>query len=260
MASFDVIGSKDKAVAIIEGNEGKEIEIAQNIMDENENIKTVLKKLSERKGRYRTREYKIVAGGDDTEVIHKEHGYMIKVDPLKSYFSVRESTERQRVAEQVSPGEVVMVMFAGVGPYAIAIAKRQPKVEKVVCVEINPHAVEYMKDNIRINKLSHKIVPVLGDVRDVSSEWYGKCDRVVMPLPLESKDFLDIAVYCCKKGGVVHFYSKGNESDGNVFSEPLSVIDDKMKSMGIRYETLSKRTVLPYAPGRFKVCIEFKIL
>ena len=50
--SFDIIGSREKAVAIVEIPEelkSKENQIAEQILKEHKNVKSVLKKLSERK-------------------------------------------------------------------------------------------------------------------------------------------------------------------------------------------------------------------
>lgn len=259
--SFDVIGSKERAVAIVEiadEEKGREKEIVGEIMKKQKSVKSVLKKESMREGEYRTRKYKLIAGDKNTEVLHKEHGYALKLDPQKAYFSVRESTERQRIAKQVKAGELVMVMFAGVGPYAIAIAKSQPGVEKIIAVEINPDAVEYMKHNIRINKLSHKVAAVLGDVRTACKKWYEKCDRVVMPLPLGAEDFLDIAARCAKPDGTIHFYSWGGK--GSLYNAAEKAIDESLKNLNREYKITGRRIVLPYAPGRYKVCVEFKVL
>ena len=48
-------------------------------------------------GELRLRSYRLLAGEENTEVLHKEHGYMLRLDPKKTYFSVREGTERQRI-------------------------------------------------------------------------------------------------------------------------------------------------------------------
>lgn len=259
MASFDIVGSKEKAVAIVEIPEGEDEKvIAKEIMEKNKNVKSVLKKASERKGEWRLREYKLIVGDSDTEVRHKEHGYLLRLNPRKVYFSPREATERQRIAEQVKRNETIMLMFAGVGAYAIAIVKKQLNVKKVVAVEINKEAVEYMIENVRINKLSHKIIPILGDVREVCKEFYGNCNRVIMPLPLGAETFLDVAVKCLKKsGGMIHFYNWGEEKD--LFGKALSLIDKKFKSFKRNYEIIDRRKVLPYAPKKWKVCIDIKV-
>jgi len=254
-SSFDIIGSREKAVAIVEiPDELKPI--AEAIMRLHKNVKSVLKKTSERKGELRLRSYELIAGDADTEVLHKEHGYVLKLDPQKVYFSPREARERQRIAEQVKAGETVMVMFSGVAPFAIAIAKKQPNVEKIIAVEINPDAVWYAEENIRINKLSHKIISILGDVRDACKRWYGKCDRVIMPLPLGAESFLDIALKCLRDEGIVHFYNWGEGKGKKLFSQALK----KIKMMkDVDYKIIGKRKVLPYAPGKYKVCIDISV-
>ncbi|HDH07392.1 MAG TPA: hypothetical protein ENF87_03380, partial [Thermoproteales archaeon] len=134
-SSYDIIGSRQKAVVIIELPENlgdKRLLVAKALMKIHKNVKSVLVKKSARKGIYRLRELEVILGEKDTEVIHVEYGYRLKLDPTKVYFSPRESTERQRIARQVREGEVVMVMFAGVGPYAFAILRAQPLVKKII--------------------------------------------------------------------------------------------------------------------------------
>lgn len=255
MTNFDLVGSGEKAVAIVEIVEGAdEKEIAEEIMKQNKNVKSVLKKTSERKGEFRLRECKLIAGDENTEVVHREYGFVLKVDPQKVYFSPREATERQRIAEQVEAGETVLVMFSGICPFAIAIAKKQPEVEKVVAIEINPEAHEYAKENVRINKLAHKIVLIQGDVREQAKEYSGKFDRVVMPLPLGAGNFLDVAVNCLKKDGIIHLYSRGEGKD--LYSNVLKLIEKNVKK---KVKILDKRKVSAYAPGKWKVCIDFKV-
>jgi len=258
-SSYDIIGSRQKAVAIVEippEVEHLKHEIAEAIVKINKHVKTVLRKKSGRKGVYRTREYELLWGDPNTEVYHKEYGYIIKVDPTKAYFSPRESTERMRIASQVSPGEVIMYMFAGVGPFGIAIAKKQPLVKKIIAVEINPDAFKYLVENIKINKLEKVIEAYLGDVREVCPRWYGLCDRVLMPLPKGAHTFLDVALQCLKNsGGIVHFYHWSHES--NLYSDAEKIIDEWCRKMGYDYKILSRRIVLPYAPRVYKICIDF---
>ncbi|RLJ06495.1 MAG: class I SAM-dependent methyltransferase family protein, partial [Candidatus Aenigmatarchaeota archaeon] len=179
--------------------------IAEALMQLHRNVKTVLQKLSERHGTFRLKEYRLLAGDPNTEVLHREHGFLLKLDPKKAYYSPRESTERQRVARQVKPGERVLVMFSGICPYPIAIAKRQPEV-KIYAVELNPDAHRYAEENIRINGLQEKITALQGDVREICPR-LGRFDRIIMPLAKDAWKYLDLAFSCCKSGGIVHFYS-----------------------------------------------------
>jgi len=261
VSSFDVIGSMEKAVAIVEIPEelkSKEKLIAEEIMRKNKNVKSVLKKVSKRKGELRLREHIVIAGDKNTEVIHKEHGYLLKVDPQKVYFSPREATERVRIAEQVKPNEIVLVMFSGIAPIALAIAKKQPRVKKVYCIEINSRAHEYAKENVRINKLAHKIYLICGDVREIVGKIHEKFDRIVMPLPLGAGEFLEAAFDCLKEGGIIHFYAVGSGED--IFSEAVNEIKRKVRGVGKRIKILNKKKVLQYAPGKWKICIDFQVI
>ena len=69
--SFDVIGSKQKAVAIIEVPEDLrdyEEAIAHAVMRVQKNVASVLSKESGRAGEFRTRKMRLIAGDPDTEV------------------------------------------------------------------------------------------------------------------------------------------------------------------------------------------------
>jgi len=255
-SSFDIIGH----IAIIEVPERlkkKKKLLAKVIMSLNKHIKTVLEKASERKGIYRIRKYRFLVGEKNFETIHKEYGCIFKLDPTKVYFSPRELTERQRIASQVKENEVVMVMFAGVAPYAIQIAKKQPNVKEVIAIEINPIAVKYAKENVVLNKVQDKVKVIEGDVREKCKEFYGKCDRVVMPLPKGAEDFLDIAVNCLKRKGYIYFYNWGGEP--NVFENAEKIVEEKMRKMGVEYKIINKRKVLPYAPRKCKVCLDIYV-
>jgi len=259
-SSYEIIGSKEKAVAILEIPEDlqkKEKEIANQILTRHKNVKSVLKKISERKGVYRKRKYKLLAGDPDTEVIHKEHYCKFKLDPKLVYFSPREGTERLRTANQVKPKETVMLMFAGIGAYAIIIAKKQPKVDRIISIEINLPAFEYMEENIRINKLGNKILPILGDVKLKCKDWYRKCDRVIMPLPHESWKFLGLAFKCLKTHGVIHMYIIDKEE--NIKNKVRKIVDGFSKK--IKRKTSYKiKKVLPYSPRTYKYRVDIKIL
>jgi len=259
-SSFDIIGSKEKAVAIVEIPEelkSREKLIAEAVMQMQKSVKSVLKKTSERKGELRLRGYELIAGDDNTEVVHKEYGYLLKLDPQKVYFSPREAIERQRIAEQVKPDEVVLVMFSGISPFPVAIAKKQPEVKKIYGIELNEIAHNYGIENVRINKLGHKITLILGDVKKVCPKFFGKCDRIVMPLPLGAESSLNVAIKCLKDEGIIHFYNWGREDD--LYSNALKLIEENARKLGRKVEILNKRKTLVYAPSKWKVCIDFKL-
>ncbi len=251
--SFDVIGNKDKAVAIIEMPEELEKKkkiIAEGLMKQHKNVKSVLDKGSPRKGEFRTRKMKLIAGSRNTEVVHIENKCRYFLDPKTSYFSPREGTERQRILEHIKDGETVMVFFAGVGPFAVQIGKHT-KATKVIGIEKNPAAVKHFKKNIQINKLTN-IEAVLGDVKTKSKNYYGQCDRVIMPLPETAESFLEYAINCLRENGMIHLY---------FFCEEQNLEKKKEEIMNKinHHITMSVSRVLPYGPKIWKYRADIKV-
>jgi len=249
--SFDQIGD----IAIIEVSDelaSHEKEIAEALMKVNKNITTVCKKLGEREGELRLRDVKIIAG-KTSETIHKEHGLRFKLDVKKDYFSPRESTERQRVLGIAKHNETIIVLFSGVGPFSITLAK---KVKHVYEIELNKHACDMSIENQKLNKVSN-ITTICGEVKKESKQFYGKCDRVLMPLPKDAHNYLSDAINCLKQSGVIHMYNVSQESE--LFTEAVKNVKEVCKKLGVKCKILNKKKVLPYGPRSWKICIDFEV-
>ncbi|MBU5558050.1 MAG: class I SAM-dependent methyltransferase family protein [Candidatus Aenigmatarchaeota archaeon] len=255
--AFDIVGSREKAVAVVDMPEGSdEMAIAKEIMGRYKHVKSVIAKESGRQDPYRLYNFHIITGDQNTEVLHKEHGYILKLDPQKVYFSPREAEERARIAKKVKRGERVLVMFAGVGPYAIAIAKAQPKAD-IVCVEINPKAVEYADENVQLNKLVGRIKNYVGDVREVVPK-IGKFNRIIMPLPESAHLFLDTAFAAAVKGAIIHLYGISEYQKG--FPDLEALVKSAATNVGKKIRIIGRQKVLPFAPYRWKARIDIKVL
>lgn len=257
-SSFDIIGNKEKAVAVIEiprELEAKQDIIAKAIIRKHKNVKSVLKKGSPVRGVHRVREYAIIGGSANTEVVHAESGCRFLLDPKTVYFSPRESTERMRIAEQIRDGDVVMVFFSGVGPFPLVIEKKA-KPGRIIAVEINPAAVEYFWKNIKLNK-SQLIEVILGDVAGNVEKFYGQCDRVLTPLPESSMEYLAEAIKCLKPGGTCYFYCFSSEKELDDKKEKMQSIAKSVKKK-IRF--LGVQRVLPYGPRIWKYRIDFELV
>jgi tRNA (guanine37-N1)-methyltransferase len=257
--SYDIVGSGKKAVVIVEIPKELENEkelIGEAILEINKNVKSVLNKLSGRKGPYRLEDLELIAGDSNTEVVHREYGCSIKVDPRKVFFSPRELTERQRIAKQVKEGENVLVMFSGCSPYPIEIAKKQPKVNKIYGIEINPDAHNYAEDNVRVNKLSHKIVLINEDVRRACPR-LGKFDRIVMPYSVGAYQYLDVAFSCIKSNGIIHLYHIAPESD--LFTEAESLVESMGRHFNRKVEVVNRVRVLQFGTRYWKICLDVKV-
>jgi len=181
--------------------------IGEVILKTHRNIRTVLAKAGDIQGTFRIRDYTFIAGENKTQTTHREFGCSFHVDIAKAYFSPRLSHEHERVASLVQGGETVVDLFAGVGPFSVLIAKRNPKV-KVYAVDLNPDAVELLKVNVRVNRVDNRVFSIYADAREIAKgKLKGVADNVIMNLPETAIDFVDAACNTIKpEGGVAHFY------------------------------------------------------
>ena len=258
-SSFDVLGSKGEAVAIIEIPEDLqdyEVTIAEALMAVHKNVKSVLEKSSERYGELRLRDYRLIAGDPNTEIIHKESGCRFKLDPCVTYFSARESSERERICSQITGPEDVLVMFSGIGPFPICIVKHNPDVS-CVAVELNEDAHKYCLENIKLNKVQDRVTAIQGDVRDVCPKLGRKFDRVLTPLPKGAYMFLDITVPLVKPGGILHFYHWASNDDP--YSNAFKLVESAASEYNRECVFKGGVRVSKYSPGVSKVRIDVQI-
>ncbi|WOF16721.1 methyltransferase [Methanoplanus sp. FWC-SCC4] len=171
-------------------------------------IHTVLHSESAVQGEYRIKEFKVLAGKDTTETLYVEYGHRFLIDLSVAYFSARLANERQRIYEIMDENERVLDMFAGVGPFPIALSD---KASVIFAGDINPGAVSLMQKNIGLNK-KRNIIPMLADALHLGNILPAHSfDRIIMNLPMTSDEFLEVAFKLCKKGGTVHFYTLQSE-------------------------------------------------
>lgn len=115
-------------------------------------IETVIQKVGQVSGPYRTFEYQVLAGRNDTTVKLMEHGVRLEFDLSKVYWCSRLASERQVVLDQeILPGQVIADAFCGVG--AICLRAAQTKNCTILANDWNPNAVKYLKHNFALNRL-----------------------------------------------------------------------------------------------------------
>jgi tRNA (guanine37-N1)-methyltransferase len=221
---------------------------------------------------YRTRDLEVIWGDENMETIHKESGCFFKVNPKHVFFSPRLSYERMRVAKKVLADETIINMFSGVGCFSIVIAKMQPQT-KIYSIDVNPYAYEYMKENVTLNKVEGRVIPIPGDVREelkkLELELVGVADRVLMPLPEEAHSVLPLAVRALKSdkegaGGVIHYYdiSTGRKGD-ELFNVPIQRANGIISSVfgnSVRMEIEEKRIVRSVAPWKYHVVLDLRVV
>jgi len=189
-------------------------EIGEALLKTHKKTSTVMAKSGPIKGIFRLRAFEVIAGTKKTTTDYTEYGSVFHVDVAKTFFSPRLATERNRVALRVKTGETIIDMFAGVGPFAIPIAKKCKNV-KVYAIDLNPNAISLLKRNIAANRVEKQVIPIQGDARQiVKDKLAGTADRVIMNLPETAIEYVDVACEALKtKGGIIHYYSFVNTSD-----------------------------------------------
>lgn len=251
--SQEVVGS----ILILEIPEELQVHetmIAEAYLKLNKHLETVVKKEDIHEGTFRTRKVKILAGKLRKETIHLENGVRLKLHLERAYFSARLGNERLRIAKQVKSGEEILVMFSGVGPYPLVLARRS-KAKHIVGIEINPWAHKFAMENIALNNLQKKVTFHLGDVREALPPLKKKFDRIIMPLPKTGEEFLPLALKYCKKGGLIHLYAFLEEKD---IPAEKKHFQKKAKEQGYAVKILRTATCGQFSPRTFRVCFDMK--
>ena len=257
--AFDLLGN----LAIV--NFPKEFKLknkkkfAQNIINTHKVVKSVFEKVGRVKGRLRKPTLKYIMGEKSREVLYKENGCIFRFNIDTTYFSPRLSNERKEIADLVKKGESVFVMFAGVAPFSIVIAKNS-EASSVVSNEINREANKYAFLNADLNKVKKKIEFVNGNVKRVSKKLKKKrqkFDVIVMPRPQLKDMFLDSAFSLSKKGTRIYYYGfcKVNETDYIV-----SKIKDEAKKVKKKIKILKVKKAGEIAPYKIRVRVDLKVL
>jgi tRNA (guanine37-N1)-methyltransferase len=255
--SYDIIGN----IAIIR-TPFASVKIAQSaakaIMGVNKNVKTVLAQESPVTGDFRLRRLTHVAGENKTSTIHKESGCLFSVDVAKCYFSPRLSHERSRIAGLVKPKETVVNMFAGVGCFSIIIAK-QSNASKVFSIDVNPEAVQFMQETIRLNRVYAKVIPLLGDSKEIiNSRLQRVADRVLMPLPEKASEYLPYAVSALKaSGGWIHYYDFEHAEKTESPAEKTKLkVAEKLGRLGVAFKMPHSHVVRSTGPNWYQVVLD----
>ena len=269
--SYDVIGK----IAIVEFDHINTIndknvssykkKVAEALVSVNKSVKTVYEKLSEVKGIYRLKELKIIYGEDNPETIHKENDCYFKLDVKKTYFTPRLVFERNRVSSSsFKKQELIVDMFTGVGPFSIQIAKKNEV--KIYAFDVNPSAYKYITENIEINKMKGKVIAHHMDVKELLNPdnklghyLKHKINRIIMNLPEQSINFLDVVCFLMKKpSGILHFYQFCEKP--NPIKKGIENLNTNLKDSGWHIEEiLNSKIVKPFSPKSDLIVIDLKI-
>lgn len=177
-------------------------------LDKQPMLRTVVNKTDQIDSTFRFFKMEVLAGEQDLIATVKENGCTFTFDFSSVYWNSRLGEEHWRVVEMMGKGDVVMDVFAGVGPFAVLAAKNKGCV--VYANDLNPHSYKYLVDNAKSNHVSSRVRAYNLDGREflcsVTKQLLEKalssdnekvlrrdaCSHVIMNLPASSVEFLDV--------------------------------------------------------------------
>jgi tRNA G37 N-methylase Trm5 len=185
--------------------------IGQVLVDTNPTIETVVSKVGQVSGPFRTYDLDILAGPPRTQTTLVEHGLKVALDVATCYWCTRLSGERQVLLSEIQSHQVVADVFCGVG--TLCMLANRDKQCTILANDWNPSAMEFFHKNIESNGLDEKDFSLhCGDTYDYLTDLGGLQqknkhsqpplqqqqqqqphrlpDHVVMNFPLEAPKFL----------------------------------------------------------------------
>jgi tRNA (guanine37-N1)-methyltransferase len=254
--SFDIMGN----IAIVKFQNDvtsrSKKEFAKELLQKNKSVRTVLEKTGKFKGRLRKQTTKYLAGEKTKEALYRENGCVFRFNIDDTYFSSRLSNERKEIAHEVKKGDKVLVMFAGISPFSIVIAKLS-KAKIVYSNELNKKANEYAKLNIELNKVKNKVILIPGDIKKVAEKLKEKFDVIVMPRPQLKDSFLKQAFMLSKSGTRIFYYDFCKSDEVNQIKD--KVLKEAEKS-NKKIQILRIKKAGEISPYKYRIRIDFKIL
>ena len=186
----------------------------------------------------------VLAGEEDNFVVEvKENRCTFRFDFSKVYWNPRLCTEHERIVDMIAGDDIVVDVFAGVGPFALPCAVVK-KCQRVLANDLNPESFHWLQHNVALNKCKDRFECYNLDGREfittvasqVLTERRDKGDvHVIMNLPADAISFLD--AFCGIAGKaekdqvscpLIHVYGFSKEAD-----PVLDVRDRCRKAMSI---------------------------
>ena len=261
--AFDRFGN----IALVKFDREKKLKdkkkFANKLMKEHKTITTVLEKIGKFKGRLRKQQTKHLAGERTKEALYRENNCVFRFNIDKTYFSPRLSNERKEISKKVKKRDEVLVMFAGVAPYSVVIAKNSGA-KKVYSNEINREANKYGKLNAELNKVKNKIVFLDGDIKKLKGgvNVRGnlvplKFEVIVMPRPQLKDSFLKQAFRFSKKATRIYYYDFCKEDEIDCIVEKVRTEAKKVRK---KIKILKIKKAGEIAPYRYRIRVDFRVL
>jgi tRNA (guanine37-N1)-methyltransferase len=242
-------------------------------------IETVVNKVGEVGGDYRTYEMEVLAGRHDFNVSMQENKINVEFDLREVYWCSRLGGERQyMVNQEFKNGQTIADPFCGVGALCVLAAKE--KKCKILANDWNPRAVSACNRNAQLNGVNFQQI-ACQDAYDFMTDLglNGHLPHhVVMNYPGEAPKFLTALRWWPqpkRKTDVIpriHVYTFAKAIDGGSYDEAaIDLVVDQLipeggaaeKTRGRKAEfdrlgcNVNSREIRDVAPGKVVVCVSF---
>ncbi|XP_045679261.1 tRNA (guanine(37)-N1)-methyltransferase isoform X3 [Phyllostomus hastatus] len=256
---------------VIDDPEDKE---GQVMIDKNPGITSAVNKINNIDNTYRNFQMEVLSGEENMMTKVRENNYIYEFDFSKVYWNPRLSTEHSRITELLKPGDVLFDVFAGVGPFAIPVAKKNCT---VFANDLNPESYKWLLHNCTLNKVEKRVKVfnldgkdfLQGPVREELMQQLGPLSKekkhsvhIVMNLPAKAIEFLsafksllDGQPCSSELLPIVHCYSFSKDA------RPAEDVQQQAEAvLGISLHACSSvHLVRNVAPNKEMLCITFRV-
>lgn len=246
--------------------------IGRIVLDKNKGLRTVVNKVGELSGEFRTFKMEVLAGESNFITAVREQGLTFELDYSEVYWNSRLSQERTRVLTQLRSGDIVVDMFAGIGAMSCFAASSGCR---VLSNDLNPKGAEWMRVNVGKNRLDGQMTVFNMDAREfvrqlareqlLFSRSRTAPVHVIMNLPALALDFLDVFRGICQEASEseppksptkVHCYCFARSEGPGAYEEIRPRI---IAALGLEPPGVQLVNVRDVAPHKFMYCVEFQI-
>ncbi|EFX03027.1 tRNA methyltransferase trm5 [Grosmannia clavigera kw1407] len=132
--------------------------VAQVLLDKNPQLRTVINKIDlvGTNSAFRTFRYEVLAGPDDLEVEVRENFCTYRFNYSRVYWNSKLEPEHTRLLYLFQPGQAVVDVMAGIGPFAVPAGRRGVF---VWANDMNPDSYAALVDAIQRNKVTSYVRP-----------------------------------------------------------------------------------------------------
>jgi tRNA (guanine37-N1)-methyltransferase len=225
----------------------------------------------------------VLAGDDNMITTVKENGCSFTFDFSKVYWNSRLHTEHERLIKGLKREDVVLDVFAGVGPFSIPAAKKGCL---VYANDLNPHSYESLRANAKANSVTHKLKAYNLDGREFIQKvthdllvpqqpskeplntFTKHNTRIIMNLPATAVQFLDTfrGLFSCVPSDhrssmrlptiYCYCFSKSEDAPDK---DALQMVQRSLGVPSLRAGTYSTYTVRSVAPNKVMMKVTFEL-